>query len=303
MKRFYRLTPYFRLSSNPLFLLETRHSQHGGSPQALIDYSLLRILIICAALLAIWTFLTVAYPRPYSYVNPVGLEFMLFVAVLSLLAGFVLDFFGIANALASIAGDVTASRWELLRLTLLSPRHIVAAKHGTAQVRVWRILTIIIGARVAVLLMLVLNLIFEYFRLPGYSMFSGASLLTVVIVLAVGAASATIFMLEPFWRLKTVTALGVAVSALARQTIPGILRALWTLVVFWVGQGILILALLLGMLSIIFPMMSVEILTTDQLVVTPLLFLLVLFVAIYGFYFIIQASALRRAERYAARID
>lgn len=39
------------------------------------------------------------------------------------------------------------------------------------------------------------------------------------------------------------------------------------------------------------------------LICAPLLFFLIILITVYSFYFIIQMSALRRAERFATRLD
>ena len=63
------------------------------------------------------------------------------------LAALALDYRCMSTALGSINGEIAAGRWDLLRLTLADRPQIVAAKHGAAQVRVWRLMTLIVALR------------------------------------------------------------------------------------------------------------------------------------------------------------
>jgi hypothetical protein len=268
-----------------------------------LRYTARLTIVTSVALSAIWLLLTLAYPRQYAYMNPSGLEFTFIAGILSLLAGFALDFSSIASAVGSVSGEVTAGRWELLRLTPLTSRQIVAAKHGAAQVRAWRAMSLILATRIGVLVIFPLNLVYEYLTEPDYNLFSGAALLTVVAVLALMAGSAALFVLEPFWRMSAVTALGVAASARAGQPAFGILRALWSLFVFWAGQGLFVGAFLVVTVTMLFPLISLEVFGTNQLIFSPLILLVIIAVTVYGFYSIFLTAALRRAERLVAHLD
>jgi hypothetical protein len=103
--------------------------------------------------------------------------------------------------------------------------------------------------------------------------------------------------------MRTVTALGIAISARGRAPVSSLLIAVGTVAGFWLVQGIIAGALLLGTIFFLFPFATVEVAMTQQVFCTPLVFLIVAAVTVYGFYSIAQTWALRRAERFAARLD
>ena len=293
MKRFHRLTPYFHLSSNPIFALETRHLARGGSLHSLTRSSRFTVLIACTLLLLVWLALMLVN-SPFTRYST-SLEFALFAAGLSVLAGLALDFFSLSPALGSISGEIAAGRWELLRLTLLSGRQIVAAKHGVAQVRAWRWMMLIVAVRAATMLMIALTVLVAF--LDDMNIFTGMPLSTFLIALCVSAGAGLIFALEPFLRMRAVTALGVAASARTRQPLSTVLVAIGMLAAFWLAQGFVAGALLLGGTFIISPLAAFELALTQNVIVAPLVFLVLCAVTVYGFYAIVQTWALRRAER------
>lgn len=296
---FYRFTPHYRLSNNPLFVFETRHLPQGTSAASLLKSSRTAVLVAGAALLLVWLVIVLYSSRFTRYSN--SLEFAFMVAGLSVLAGFALDFSSIANALNSISGEITTGRWELLRLTMLTPKQIVAAKHGVAQVRAWRLMTLIVTLRVISMLLIALSVLITF--LDDTGIFFGMPVATFIVAMLVSGGIGLLFSLEPYWRMKTVTALGVAASARARQPLSTLLVAVGTLAAFWLGQGFVVGALLLGMGVVITPLAMLEASFSRGVIFSPLVLPVIIAVAMYGFYSIVQISALRRAERFVAQRD
>lgn len=306
MKLFYRLTPHFHLSSNPLFALETRHLPNGSTAQALISDSGKVVLIVCAALLAIWLLLTLAYPRRLAFQTPIGLEFTLIAAALSMLLNFILDILGILAAFAGSFEETNADNEsrELLRLTPLTAKDMVISRHGAAQVRVWRVMTFIVASRIAVVLMLVLDLLYEFFRVPGYvlltdTLSSMVSFFSSILVFVLVVAAAVLGIFEPYWRMKALIALGVAVSAHALSPVSRVLRAVWALVLFWLGQVLLIGGVVICFWLILTGGTGGYFVKDAGAFMSLSVFILLFLVS--GYYSVVQTSALRRAERFTAQ--
>ncbi len=70
-------------------------------------------------------------------------------------SGWLVDCAGIAVAVGGISGELITGRWDLLRLTLLRVERLIAAKHGTAQIRAWRLMALVVGVRVGAVTLLV----------------------------------------------------------------------------------------------------------------------------------------------------
>lgn len=296
---FYRLTPHAYLGSNPLFAFEMRRLPRASSAESLFKISRTTILITGGALLLVWLaviFLNTRFTR-YS----ASLEFALTVAGVSVLASFLLDFVSMSNALNSISGDVVAGRWELLRLTLLTPNQIVAGKHGTAQARTWRVTSLIVAARLASMLLIALTVPITF--IDETRIFVGMPVLPFIFAALACGGVALIFSLEPLWRMRAVTALGVAASARDSQPLSALLAAIGTLAAFWLGQGMVVAALFFGAGLMITPLAMLEAALGQGVIFSPLLLLAVIFLTVYGYYSLVQTYALRRAERFAARRD
>jgi hypothetical protein len=206
-----------------------------------------------------------------------------------------------SNALNSISGEVVAGRWELLRLTMLTGRQIVAAKHGAAQARTWRLASVIVAVRLASMLMIALTVPITFLDQRG--IFTGMPLLPFIFAALAGGGVALIFSLEPLWRMRAVTALGVAASARASQPLSTVLVAIGTLAAFWLGQGMVVAALFFGAGLMITPLAMLEAALGQGVIFSPLFLLAAVFLMVYGYYSLVQTFALRRAERFAIRRD
>lgn len=301
MKLFYRLTPHSRLSNNPLFDVEVRHLQHGSSDQSMTNANLSCGLVVFVLSLLLWLLLVLS--NSPSIRSTAGIEFAFILGGLSLLASFVLDFSSVSNAFISTSGDLTSGQWELLRLTMITPKQIVTARHGLAQVRTWRWLTVIVATRIAVALMFILSFLLllpQHVRMLPLATFDIVSTFIAQLVIV---TAALFFVAEPFWRMRTFTALGVVASVRARQQFSSILISLGVIGLFWLAQGIVISALALGINFLLVPLAQAESSMNRLVIFSPLLLLVILIAVIYGFYSVIQRFALRRAERFAARWD
>ena len=297
MNRLRRLSPHFHLSLNPLFALESRRVYWGGSEQLLFRYSRRWILFICPPLLVVGLLLAVLNSDSLS-----AGDFIVLLFAISLIASLPFDFTSVSTSIGSINSEISAGRWDLLRLTSLRAQQIIAAKHGAAQLRAWRWMIRIIALRIAVALMIFYALVYvvasddlSYYAFPSQNLFIQDVLISVIVILGL-----LIYILEPFWRMRAVTALGVAISARWQHSMSA-LAAVGAIFALWLVQGFIILALGLGISLLIFPLSLLEYEAFSVTFCSPLLIVVISAATVYGFYSIVQTWSLRRAERWLAR--
>jgi hypothetical protein len=296
MKPLYRLTPHARLSHNPLFALETRRVRWGHSAKTLVDYSILLVSAVCVIVVLVWLLsrLNTRYLSPYT-------DTMRLIVAFSLILSLLLDYRCMTTAVGSINGEIAARRWDLLRLTALENPQIVAAKYGATQVRVWRLMVLIIGSRLAAALTFGLSMFLDVLTGYGWNTQPRGAVISTLIGQAVLVFFAALFIIEPFWRMRAVTALGMAISARARERATSVLAAVGVLAAFWLVQGIIITAMVFAVSVILLPLGVVEYSVNRLIICAPLLFVVVLLATVYGFYSAVQAWSLRYAERWTAR--
>ncbi len=292
MNQLYRLTPHQRLLHNPLFRLEIRRTRWGESAETLMRHNLRRPLILGGGLLLVWLY--AASRDRYGR----GEEVVIWAFVGSLLALLWIDFNSISAAIGSINGEVVAGRWDLLRLTPLTTRQIIAAKHGGAQVRAWRAAMLVIALRVVVILMATGTVIWETVIYGGWGSLRGSDLSSFVVTVISVALISGLYILEPLWRLRAITALGVAISARARHQTSSLLTAVGAILALWIVEGFILLAFMFGIAIGFVPMAMLEYSLIRMTVCSPLVFAAVFVAAVSGFYAVIQSWSLRRAERW-----
>ncbi len=295
MNRIYRLTPHFRLSHNPLFMLESRRVRWGESGRTLLRYNGRRVTAICAVLTLIWLLLAIGDREQAA-----SADFTLLLLAVSLLAALALDYTSMSAALRSINSEVVSGRWDLLRLTALSGAQIVAAKHGAAQVRVWRVMALIVGLQIVVSLTIICGVLLLLIRDQFLAYFVPSELATAVTGQLMLVAGCIVFVIEPFWRMRAVTALGVAISARAHHPTSAVLSATGAVAALWLTQGLVALALAFGVTTLVLPLAVLEMTFNALVFCAPLIFLVVSSATVYGFYSVVQTWSLRRAERWIA---
>ncbi len=302
-KRFARLTPHFRLSQNPLFALEVRRVRWGVSTEIMLQRGRLWLTVTCTALFSLWLLILLIGGGGFDSENPsLVILFLLFGA--SFMAALALDFTCMAAAIGSVGREIVSGRWDLLRLTLLRIDQIVAAKHGAAQTRAWRLMTLLIGARLAITAMIIISLVMMFLRDQSYGFYQYSPILLFrdLVVYGFIALACLVYVIEPFWRTRAVTALGVAISARTQQHAFGVLAALAAVMALWLAQGCVLLAMGAFASAFIVPLALAETSAIQITICSPLLLLGMFAGVVYGFYNIIQTWSLRSAERWLAQI-
>jgi hypothetical protein len=144
-----------------------------------------------------------ALSSPYS---DYFLSYMLFAALgFSLLCNI---YFALA-AINTILPQIKDARWESLRLTALTESDILLANYATIQMRVWRVVVVEVAVRVFTGLTTALLLIRAILRMVSYSRSFGIEYMGVylVIVTIIG-----VYILEPLWRMRAVTLIGMTIA-------------------------------------------------------------------------------------------
>lgn len=312
-----RLIPNAQLmQTHPVFALEHRRIPAKRGLPRLPRYSLywfLRVAVILSAMYGLtvysnWRSYQDSGGYGYIYIEGTYL-FVLFLGFASLAANFVLDFICILASINGISKERNTQHWHLIWLSNLRPYDVVEAKHTLAQLRVWRITSILISIRILVLMLILLQVFFvqnlfdggsvlmdvlnEFVRNPIESLFG---VLAVVIL-------ASAYILEPLWRMRTLTALGTAISARISGFANGLLTGFGVIVVVWISQN-MVLGFAGGFTAQIFTLPGLYNASSEIVVILAFtVTVLILVTTLYVYYRGLQRWALLRAAKDAFRVD
>ena len=292
-----RLLPPQRQWDDPLFRSQVRLIRWGGSWAQLHDQTLYWALHAFALIVGTWLGLAlvvrfVFYAGifiPDTWFLVYTQDFWIAAAAASVLAGLAVDFRAMTAGVPVISSEITSGRYELIRLTTVSPVQVIVSKYALARVRAWRITARVMWARALLAVLGLALLVWLWFSTgvgatPFDLLYAGGLLL-------VGACAAVVFVIEPYWRMKAITALGVALSARVINGVSATLASALALLAFWFVQlvGVVALTFLLSSTLIFIAFGGVVL-----LVLVPLA-LGVLGAVVYGFYSMIQRISLRHA--------
>lgn len=229
------LNPYVQLSPNhPLFRLELQRirwlTRHGSLRQG----GMRVIAIITLVLLGLWALAVFGGgPYQYTYWFSSRSSSALAIALLcSIAANVILDFACMIVTVNSFATDVIAGRWDLLRMTPVEPEAILEVKHTAAQLRVWRLMVAIVSTRLIVFILGALTM-FSQIQEFGLRGDDYLFLFTLFIF-------AVVYVIEPTWRLRGITALGLAISSRVRNLVSISLAAIGAVGGVWLSQAMVI---------------------------------------------------------------
>ena len=291
---FYRFTPFASAAAQqPIFKVETRHLAWASDAGTLIQKSQARVALYVTIFVLIWlvgAMLTSLTNTRFFISNITSYTFLAAVILTyaGLFASLYLDFVCIASSLSEINGDVISGRWDLLRMANMREGYFTVSKHNIAQIKAWRALITVIAVRlVAVILYAITGVISFFDGGIGNSVYNA---IWTVILLIGFIALAVIFLIEPLWRMRTMTAVGLLVSAHTRNPSSSPLAAIGVTFAVWIAQIFMIIALLLGLGGLLFPV----ILFGGIALCAPFFLIAVIIGGVYGFYTIVQNWCLRR---------
>jgi hypothetical protein len=115
------------------------------------------------------------------------------------------DLYYAVTTINGISHQMVTEQWDSLRLTLLTKEDILLANYATAQIRAWRLVIVEVGIRVIFCLSLVLIGIASV-RLTADSLDNLIQGGLILGILAIG------YILEPLWRMRTVTLLSMTMT-------------------------------------------------------------------------------------------
>jgi len=266
---FERESPFAAVpQANPLFRSEARQVKWGATPALLWRSSLLTIAVPIAAQVALWWALLLAplivNPNFMSSPGRNGNHDWLLLAWTFLLcfASTVMDapllsMIGLWSGLNSFNEDVTAGRWDLLRLTPVPPEAIINARYAATQLRTWRMLMLVMGLRLGFVLMIVLTLTVPPLLFPGWrgilSSFNNSDPSMPIIFISLIPAAllwSVVFVAEPVWRLRLIAAGSIALAVRMRPLPIMILYGIVRMIVIAFLEGIVVIFTAASVLAI-----------------------------------------------------
>jgi len=268
------------------------------------------ILLVTLVVITLFSINPFARWRPLSQFAEVSIAVIALLFLLSFLLSAGLDILSVSRTLPSISTDIRTGRWELIRLTPLREGQIIRAKHAAAQLRHWGLTLALISIRGAlvVLLLLVTVLAFaDSLNFPPiyYDRDEGGvryviEFIFLLFQLAGIFAFGSVFLIEPIWRVRGMTALGLAISARVYDGGMATLISAAAILALWVTQ----LVILFGIFSI---MVSFSFFVLYSPVASGfiyfLIFATVVCLAQIGVFYLLQTWALRRVAWQFVRLN
>jgi hypothetical protein len=222
---------------------------------------------------------------------------------ISVIVALVADVHYIIVTVGSIGPQLSNGEWDMLRLTPLRSKDILMAKYAAAQIRAWHVMFVDLTLRIATITLIVIVLVSSLMsRSFLQDVFNGS---TLALLLFYGIL-ATVYILEPLWRMRAIVALSLAISARFHDSAVATLTGFAALLLMRLSQ--LVLLLLTG-----FIFLPVEVFLTSWERSFQSIDLINLFAylgvllfsagAAYAFYKLLEEGALRRALWFAFRIE
>jgi hypothetical protein len=296
------LNPYPDIRpDHPLVVREARRLRwlkRGESPER---YSIKIILLVLGLVLILYVgWLVLNMPRPPSRLDnwwflPTTAGFFYILFGVSIVASIPLDYVSITASLNSISGEIISGNWDLLRLTQVRDSEIIVAKYASSQLRAWRTTMWVIGLRAATVLSATIVAVGDYASgwRAAYNSRADITLLLAVLTLVTLPGLLGIFVLEPLWRMRAITALGMVISARVRDGAPATLLAVGALLLLWLVQAIVVAVVATGIYIVVFVAAAFGV----GALCAPPAVLLVVFSVVKGFYSTLKLWSLRQVAR------
>lgn len=239
---------------SPIFRYGVRRIRWGSTTAALTRYTLVAGAIIFVSMFLLWL-LVVLLQLPLvencrvssgyyceGHVRETGAVILAIYFFASVAGGFLADFACLFAAMNSIRGRFYSNHWDLLRLTPMREEAIVDAEHAIVQVRAWRAMALVVGARISVIVMLGVHLV-------GVALLLGEPVDPVswlgfdpgIWVVIFGLLLFTgVYIVEAYWRMRAVTAVGLWLTARFRSMMTTALAGLGALLGLWIAQWIVL---------------------------------------------------------------
>jgi hypothetical protein len=225
---------------------------------------------------------------PYlGLISPIGPILLYGAVAFTLLA----NLYYILVAVQSAGQDIASPDWDTVRVTMLSKDDIIRAKYTVGLLRVWKITVIETGLRTFVGVFLL--------AFAAWASLWARSLSTLLLTWLYLALPVIVFVLEPFWRTRAITALGVAIAARFQNVTFAILAAFGAILA-------LIMALVAILIGVFLLFNRVMFVVRGDGELTMLLAVGVVLAGggiLFGFYRLIGNVSLRRASALVAHSE
>jgi magnesium-transporting ATPase (P-type) len=206
--------------------------------------------------------------------------------------------------------EIKSGRWELIRLTPLREGHIIRSKHAAAQLRQWGLILSLISIRVALVVLLFFVTLLPYadssnLRFTAY-LSDEPTTLTVIEFVFLSLQSAglfvlgIVFLLEPIWRVRGMTALGLAISARVYDGGMATMVSAAAIISLWGIQLIILIGVFSVTVSFSFFMLYSPVASGFIYI---LIFAIIVCLAQIGVFYLLQTWALRRVAWQLVRLS
>ncbi|MGB7337756.1 MAG: hypothetical protein WBC91_02605 [Phototrophicaceae bacterium] len=290
--------------SFPLYQLERRQLKWARTPEKARLWLRSISIVTIAILVLIWFVVIWNDPSNYDEWHFIYM-YIIGIASLTVLSG-ILDFAAMVVTFSSLRNEKVLNRWDLLVLAA-DKQQITHSKHAFARLRIGRVLAFNLAVRIAVLIMLLLTVTIAGY----YSEWGGLRIEDVIweiqnnplefLIASILISLVSIFYLvEPIWRVKAVTAMGVALSGRITSISLLATAAFFTLSLMWILQAIILSIITYSLVWIGDSMWDFyyEFNNSDiaewfgwlSVMIIPIIYLLVA----YGFYRLLQWFAYKR---------
>ena len=242
-------------ADSPVFTYELRDWTRGRTQRDLKNTLLMAVIRDSLFAIIIWgiAFFNTAGPVEQIYDS---LWILVGVALaMGVLAGYVLDGFTVfITAFSNRTQQMDGIHHDLLSLSHVDTEHLVRARFAAAQVRVWNIMRTVIGVRLYAIWFAVLNV----FAAPTLLDIDFGDYLTLKVIdnlglVAGSSAQATliaavllfglVLVIEPLWRLRALSAAGMAAAGHRRGRTAVMLYAAAALVGIWLIQAVFLVVI------------------------------------------------------------
>lgn len=221
-----RFFPYVQMNNNPIFHVDSKYLPDEATLRRRSLRWIGGMFLVTFVLWSAFALVILRNPETTRATFETISTMLVWGVFLSFFDKPVLDFVGVSAALTSVGREINTGRMDLLRLTHLRLGTFLEGKHAIAQINAWRVMTFVMGFRLVVTVFLFLHEVVLYellylaepawmtsafdFRAPTHYLSLLASVPGVVTLI-------TVYVLEPRWRLRALTASSLAVSAQNRD--------------------------------------------------------------------------------------
>lgn len=190
-----------------------------------------------------WLLASLGSPSPLTpnyYIERPSVSIITSVVLYSLLPTIVGSFYYMLCGLRAITPERESGTWEMIRLMPMSPENVQNAKYATVQIRAWRLLMMEYVPRFYILAGLLPSVVIatladrvrdaDYWVLRNWITWESLSAIILAFVLPM------VYVLEAGWRMRTLTAIGLAISARSRNFTLNFVFGFFMLVVVHVAE-------------------------------------------------------------------